>query len=343
MQNKINIGIIGRNFGYHVIYKASLKNKKYKIRGFSFKSKKGNKIKIPKNVKIYKSWKKLILDRKINGVIIATPPFLHKNMISFAIKNNKHIFCEKPFTTSYKEANFICDSVRKKKNLSHMVNYEFAEIDAFNFFKKKIINRIKINKINLDWFINLNLNKGSRKSWKEDHSMGGGIIFNYICHAIYYLEFLFGKIKAIKTNIFLEKKNNSKSLKGIIFFNNGLSVNLNVKAGAIKNKIKPLHQLTISSDKENYILGTNLNSLADKFFLKTFNKNPKKIVKVLFDSEKNKNDFRIKPTEKNLKKFETSISKGYAQKPNFFDAKRIHLIIKKMLISSKKRKIININ
>ncbi len=37
MQNKINLGIIGKNFGYHVIYKSFLKNKKYKIKGFSFK------------------------------------------------------------------------------------------------------------------------------------------------------------------------------------------------------------------------------------------------------------------------------------------------------------------
>ena len=40
MQNKINIGIIGKNFGFHIIYKSFLKNKKYKIKGFSFKSKK---------------------------------------------------------------------------------------------------------------------------------------------------------------------------------------------------------------------------------------------------------------------------------------------------------------
>ena len=96
MQNKINLGIIGKNFGYHVIYKSFLKNKKYKIKGFAFKSKKTEKIKIPKTVKIYSSWKKLILDKKINAVVIAAPPILHKSIIKFAIKNNKHVFCEKP-------------------------------------------------------------------------------------------------------------------------------------------------------------------------------------------------------------------------------------------------------
>ena len=67
MENKINLGIIGKNFGYHVIYKSFIKNTKYKIKGFSFKSKSAEKIKIPKNIKIYHSWKKLILDKEIKN------------------------------------------------------------------------------------------------------------------------------------------------------------------------------------------------------------------------------------------------------------------------------------
>ena len=293
MQNKINLGIIGKNFGYHVIYKSFLKNKKYKIKGFSFrtkKTKKTKKIKIPKSVKIYSSWKELILDKKINAVAVAAPPILHKSIIKFAIKNNKHVFCEKPFTCSYKEANFICNLIKRRKNISHMVNYEFAEIDAFLFFKKKIINNIKINRIFLNWFININ--KGFRANWKENHSKGGGIIFNYVCHSIFYLEFLFGKIASVQTNIFSEKKNKIKILKGIVFFKNGLSAQLNVKLGLIKKKFNPIHQLKISSDKKTYILETNLNSLSDKFKLITSDKNTHKLNKILFKGKKNKDDFR---------------------------------------------------
>ena len=339
MQNKINLGIIGKNFGYNVIYKSFLKNKKYKIKGFSFKSKKKDKIRIPKNIKIYSNWKKLILNKKIKAIIIATPPALHKNILKFAIKHNKHIFCEKPFTCSYKEADFICNLTRRR-NISHMVNYEFAEIDAFHFLRKKIINNIKINKIYLNWFINIS--RRSTTNWKENHSKGGGIMFNYVCHAIYYLESLFGKITSTKTNIFFQKK--IKTLKGIIFFNNGLSVKLNVKAGAIKKTFKPIHQLKIISDKKTYILKTNLNSLSDKFKLIVFNRNNKnKIAKTLFKNKKNGNDFRIKPTFKNSKKFSTWIMSGKLQTPNFFDAQRIHLIINKMKLSSQKKKEIYIN
>ena len=85
MKNKINLGIIGKNFGYHVIYKSFLKNKKYRFKGFSFKSKKLEKIKIPKNVKLYSNWKRLILDKTINAVVVAAPPILHKNIIKFRL------------------------------------------------------------------------------------------------------------------------------------------------------------------------------------------------------------------------------------------------------------------
>ena len=217
-----------------------------------------------------------------------------------------------------------------------MVNYEFTEIDAFLFLKKKIINNININRIYLNWLIDIK--KRSKTNWKENHTKGGGIIFNYVCHAIYYLEFLFGKIASIQTNIFIEKTNKIKTLKGIIFFENGLSTQLNVKVGSIKERFRPVHQLKILSDKKTYILETNMNSLSDKFKLVTFSKNSNKLNKILFKSEKNQDDFRIKPTLNNSKKFSSWILNGKKQTPNFFDAKRVHLIINKMMISSKKKK-----
>ena len=340
MKNKINIGIIGKNFGYNVIYKSFLKSKNYRIKGFCFKSKKAKKLKIPKNIKIYTSWKKLVLNKKIDAIAISSPPTTHKKIIRFAIKNKKHIFCEKPLTCSYDDANLMCNLIKNKK-ISHMVNYQFANIEAFEFFKKKIINNLKIRKIYLNWFINMN--NRPKNNWKEYHSKGGGIIFNYICHSIYYLEFLFGKISCVKIKILGRKNDVIKTLKGVIFFNNDLSVKLNIQVGKIKKKTNPIHQLKIFSNKKNYSLESKLNSLSDKFKLFEINKISKKPYKTLFEEKNEKDDFRIKPTLKNSIRFSKSISKNIVAYPNFFDAVRIHLIIKKILISSKKKKKIYIN
>ena len=341
MPNKINIGIIGKNFGYNVIYKSFIKNKHCSVKGFCFKSKINSKIKIPEDIKVYSSWKKLILNKKINAIAIATPPSLHKDIIKFAVKNKKHIFCEKPFTTSKKEANYICELMKKNNKLCHLVNYEFAEIDAFSHFKKNYIKNIKINKIVLNWFIHIN--KRAKNSWKEDFSKGGGLMFNYFCHAIYYLEFLFGKIVSIKINANLEKNKKIKILKGNFFFKNLPPVKIDVKVGQLQKIIIPTHKLKIISNNKTYVLQTKLDSLSDNFELIEFSKNSKKnLSKILFRNKKINDDFRIKPTYKNTKKFSSWVIKKKIQSPNFFDAQRIHMLISKVISSSINKKKIDI-
>ena len=128
MNKKLNIGIIGKNFGYNVIYKSIEKDKSFNVLGFSWKNKKINK-ELPKKIKVYSNWKNLILDKKIKAIIIATPPQLHKQIIEFAIKKNKHIFCDKPVTVSYSNVSKLCKLLRNKK-ISHFTNYEFTNIEV---------------------------------------------------------------------------------------------------------------------------------------------------------------------------------------------------------------------
>ena len=84
---KIKAGIIGRNFGYKVIFQALKKIRDFKIIGFSVKNKK--KINLPENIKIYKNWKSLVSDKKIDVIFISSPPQTHKKIIEFSIKKNK--------------------------------------------------------------------------------------------------------------------------------------------------------------------------------------------------------------------------------------------------------------
>ena len=90
MKKKINVGIIGRNFGYKVIYRALKNIKEFKVLGFSVK-RTSNKFTSEK-IKIYKNWESLISDKKIDAVIISSPPLTHKKIIEFAIKKKKTYF-----------------------------------------------------------------------------------------------------------------------------------------------------------------------------------------------------------------------------------------------------------
>ena len=105
-----------------------------------------------------------------------------------------------------------------------MVNYEFLNIDAFNFFRSKILKKINIKKVTVNWFIKIPTN--NRSKWKNKHKQGGGNFFNYIGHSLYYLEKLLGKliikkvysnnkmkIFNLKSNMQVEKKKNKYNFK----------------------------------------------------------------------------------------------------------------------------------
>jgi len=340
MSKKIGLGIIGRNFGYNVIYKSFIKNNLYKVVGFSCKRKDFKKINLPKKTKLYFDWKKLILNKNIKAIVVASPPFLHKKIITFALRNNKHIFCEKPFTCSEKESSYILKKIKNRKALSNFINYEFVEIDAFRYFKKKIIDKVKINKIDLKWFLKI---KSRKNSWKENHNKGGGLMYNYCCHTIYYLEFFFGKIVSVKSSIFFNEENEIKSLNSLIKFKSGLSAKIIIEILSEKSQKRSIHELAISSKKNVYILSSKAKKLSDKFDVIKINKSEENKTKYLFTSKRNNKDFRIDPTLKNSKKFSSWILKGRKQKPNFSDGNRIHFLINKIMLSAKKNREIDIN
>jgi len=315
---KINVGIIGKNFGHKLIFTAIQRVKEFNTIAFCFKN--PSNFKIVNKIKIYTDWKKMLSNKKINAVIISSPPETHLEIIKTAIKKKIHIFCEKPVTKSYKQVIQVTNLLKNKK-LFHMVNYEFPKIAAFKFFKKKILKKIYIKKIQINWTIKISQQK-KRSSWKNFHDRGGGIFYNYICHSIYYLGDLFGDFviekldknrKKNPTTIKIRLRNNKKNF--IIY--------VNLKILSLKSRQKPIHQIKIFSKKNNFELFSKTESSSDQFILK-------KSRKVIFKPINDKKDFRFYPVFANLKNFQKSISEKKLLKPNFFDAKKVHFIINKL-------------
>ena len=317
MKKKINVAIIGKNFGYKVIYKTIKNIKSFNIIAFCFKNKPS--FILDKKIIIYNDWKKLLKNKKINAIILTSPPETHARIIKEAIKRNIHIFCEKPVTKSLMQISRICNLIKNKK-IKHFVNFEFPQIKAFKFFKEKILKKIKINKVIINWSMKIPLKK--RSDWKNIHNKGGGIFYNYICHTLYYMEDLFGEIK-IENFIKSPKKNPSKLTIKFRNIDKEFKISLNFEILTTNSRKKPIHQIKILSNKGTFYLESKTESLKDDFILKKF-KN------ILFKSKENINDFRLKPTFENIKNFEKSIDKNKLSKPNFFDAKRIHYLINKI-------------
>jgi|LSQX01.2.fsa_nt_gb predicted dehydrogenase len=63
--------------------------------------------------KTYTDYRKLLESRDIDGVIIATPLYLHAPMILDAMEAGKHVFCEKAMALTIEECKAIYDAYQK--------------------------------------------------------------------------------------------------------------------------------------------------------------------------------------------------------------------------------------
>ena len=323
MSKKINVGIIGKNFGYKVIYKSLANIKNLKVTAFCYKERK--EIIQDKNVIFFNNYKELIKNKNVHLVIITSPPITHKNIISLCIKYNKMFICEKPVGTS----EYSLLSLKKKideKNILCLVNYEYVQIKSF-LLLKKIINKKYPKKIDIVWNIK---NFSNTSNWKKKHSLGGNIYFNYICHVLYYIENIFGIIVVFKVN-----KKNSRQVQIKFFLNNKIEINFRLKKYNQKERFKPIHRIKIFYDKFFYNLESPTSKVSDKFSLE---KVLKKTRKTIF-KEGGDDDFRFLPSQRNIKKFIRNISLCKKSSPNLNSAIRIHRIIRKIKNSQVNKKI----
>jgi predicted dehydrogenase len=60
------------------------------------------------------NYKEILDDPHIDAVIIATPPYLHKQIVLDSLDADKHILLEKPMVTTHEDMKIVCDAVKNK-------------------------------------------------------------------------------------------------------------------------------------------------------------------------------------------------------------------------------------
>jgi len=158
--------------------------------------------------KAYRDYEKLVADREIDAVVIATPNYLHLPMIEAACSANKHILCEKPLARTAEEASQICDIVNRAK-VKFMLGLNNRFRPDVQILKKFIDGELgKIFYAKTGWLQREAFPEES--SWKNLlTSSGGGALLNLGIHLLDEALWLLGcrKVKsAIGSAHFLTKK-----------------------------------------------------------------------------------------------------------------------------------------
>lgn len=293
---KIRVGIIGGGFGYYGHYKAFQKINCCEVIAIATK----RKIKISKKIKIYSDPKKLIKDENLDLISIATMPKVQQTLLTEIIKKDLNLFIEKPLGVNNLKFSNKLSQIKKSKVA---VNFTFPEIDEFKYLKKKFITQ-KIKDISINWFFDSSLNESN--IWKNKKSLGGGIIFNYFSHALYYIEFLFGKIIKIK------KIKKTKSLFYCkIFTENNKKILFKLNS---KSKTEKKHEIILLNSQLIKLLSSDPMRF-DKFDV--YKKDKKILIPKL--KKKHGKDVRFIYIAILLKRFIKSIKNNLNFNPNYLD------------------------
>jgi hypothetical protein len=271
----MNLLIIGSNFGL-IHLAASIKSKKFNQificspnimnKNIRFRNKNNN-------------YKKILKTKKINMIVIATPPKIQNDIISYLYYKKispKYLFLEKPLLP------LTIKFLKKMKKTKFLVDFIF-------YFSKpwKDLNNLAKNKkiINFDykWEFTQTYFKNHKRTWKINDNQGGGLINFYLPHAIFNLFFLLEDIQLLKIIDIKKYKKKTIFLK------------LLIKSNKIKGS------LTISNFSINNLHTLSLYFKDQKISIQNFSKNWLSGFRIVYNNENKYLNNNNKKTSLNLK------------------------------------------
>lgn len=116
-----------------------------------------------KNVTVYEDWKEAVQDPNIDGVIIATPLFLHAPIAIAAMQAGKHVLCEKLMAHSVAQCKLmtrVANETNTVLSVGHQRHYSILYDNAVNLIKWGLLG--EIHHIRAQWHRN---NAPGKDSW----------------------------------------------------------------------------------------------------------------------------------------------------------------------------------
>jgi predicted dehydrogenase len=144
-------------------------------------------------------WRDVVNDPRIDAVVIATPPYLHHQMVIAALEAGKHVLCEKPMARSLAEAR---DMVKLAETASviAMVNHEFRYLPIRQRVKELIEEGYigEPHSVAMNVFRNTLADPNDRPySWLMEADKAGGMLGASGSHAIDTLRWWLGEIHEV--------------------------------------------------------------------------------------------------------------------------------------------------
>ncbi len=210
-----------------------------------------------KGAKRYLDYKEMIKNENLDGVIIATPHYLHEEIAVYLIEHGVNTLIEKPASPTVEMAKHIANVASEHNDVKVGVSYNQRSNRMYMKAKKllscgKLGDIQRVNFIITDWYRSqAYYNQGG---WRASYvGEGGGCLMNQCIHQLDILQWLVGLPKTITATTHTKDRN--------ITVENDVSAILNYDGfdcvfTASTHEIKGVNRLEIACDKGRLVIGS---------------------------------------------------------------------------------------
>lgn len=146
--------------------------------------------------RIYPGYKALIESKDIDAIYLPLPPALHFKWAKLALENDKHVFVEKPSTTSLADTDSLID-IASKKGLALHENYMFIFHDQLRALDD-VVKSGEIGDVRL-YRISFGFPLRAKNDFRYNKALGGGALLDAGGYTMKYANYLLGDTAKVVT------------------------------------------------------------------------------------------------------------------------------------------------
>ena len=257
----IGVGIVGSNYGRAVLIPAFRSDARCEVVALAGSdpartAELARAAKVPRGVG---DWRALVDDPAVTAVAIAVPPVLQPAIAQRALDRGKPVFVEKPLAADLAGAQAMRDAARNSAKPT-IIDFNFPELPAWQRAKAMLGSVGRLRHVVVTWNVENQATRLGLESWKTRGDGGGGLLGNFVCHSLYYLEWLCGPIAGLSARIFpLPDRNAESSIALALAFASGAGGSLQMSCASF---LGSGHHLEFYGDDGSLLLA---NSTADYF------------------------------------------------------------------------------
>ena len=181
-------------------------------------------------LKCYADFDDMLRSEALDALVVATPSKLHAPMVQAALERGLDVFCEKPFVLDVADGERLIELARSSSRVTQ-VGYHYRFVGAF----KEAARLVKsgalgdVHHVRAEAYGPVVLRKRG-STWRSAKSEGGGALYDYACHAIDLVNFVFATPSAVSGVVrhAVFSRDVDDEIYSTLHFDNGASGQLSV-------------------------------------------------------------------------------------------------------------------